>query len=1137
MEKIVSIKINGAQQGEKDIKKVSRAIKDLDENNQDLQRSLGNTSKSLEENRNKAVAGLKDYSELKREFKEIKQALTEMLANGVDPANETFLKLAERAGQIKDSMSDASETINRFSSDTKGIDDAIGVFTTLTNTIGLATGALALFGDENEELQKILTKVQAVMVITNSVQKLSNDLKKQGTLVNKLYTAATQQGTAATTGNTLATTTNTAATTAGTAATGLFTKAQILAKTAVGGLVGGLRALWAAMLANPITAALAGITALVTAFGYFKNKAKEAKEAQEDFNKTLQEGKIAASQAIAASNNAQYEFQITTQKRKMAEKEARDASYKESKEYYDDLAKLHKLENDKIVGNAEAAAARAAEGWRKELLEKYGDYIKEWSEMTQSNIYNNLNKYSLNENATRNKIEYFTGNLVEAIDVLTSDGFRTALINVDGYTKKVEEYDRVVQNLRAYGSTTEANIIAQDVLGTLKLGDANAKLAEIENKLAEAQARREKAEKARQEALKRLEEEKKKREELNKALQDTIKNIKKIEDDTTKINLDNIIDAINDIPVFKIDDAVASIARFRAIIKDSATDVNEFAAIDKLFDEFVVELDEAVNKGDDIINEWHISQQLLLKKEKDTAIDNAAEILAAKENQFGKQEEFNAEYNKAVELAEATYRSKSEKLDEEFNKKLQEHSIDTFSQFKELTDKYYEGRLHYIDEDYNKQIQTSQNLLRERGKISKIQAKTQIAANEEIQSALKEQVANANTILNNSQKAYDDYLESQRELIALLGRAEGEEAINNILNQIRENEEAAYSIIKAREYAQQQIVKSKTEETELSEANLAIEEKSYGWIKKSFTEFKKQWEDSDFSGKFSMVSDLMVESLDNVANLMNNIADSFDSKIEEATKDLEELTSLAQQQSEVVASSKERLTTLQDKYINASAEQREMLKLQMADEEANLAAQKKKEEELLRQKELAEKKKEALEKKQKKIQLKASLVTAIADVAAGVAKALGSSIFPLNLVNAALVSAAGAVEVSTISNQLSKLRDGGILEGPSHEQGGIKGTGSFSNIEVEGGEAIIPVRTVKKHPDLINSLLSETNNNYKSPRTKFKNGGLLSSQQSFNYSVLEKIINTSISRINFTPVVSVVDITDAQNNIVDIKNR
>ena len=78
------------------------------------------------------------------------------------------------------------------------------------------------------------------------------------------------------------------------------------------------------------------------------------------------------------------------------------------------------------------------------------------------------------------------------------------------------------------------------------------------------------------------------------------------------------------------------------------------------------------------------------------------------------------------------------------------------------------------------------------------------------------------------------------------------------------------------------------------------------------------------------------------------------------------------------------------------------------------------------------------------------------------------------------VIAAGIATVTSLIGAAKTFENGGLLEGASHDNGGIKGTGSFSNIEVEGGEYIVNKRATKQFLPLLESI------------NKYQNGGILS---------------------------------------------
>ena len=105
--------------------------------------------------------------------------------------------------------------------------------------------------------------------------------------------------------------------------------------------------------------------------------------------------------------------------------------------------------------------------------------------------------------------------------------------------------------------------------------------------------------------------------------------------------------------------------------------------------------------------------------------------------------------------------------------------------------------------------------------------------------------------------------------------------------------------------------------------------------------------------------------------------------------------------------------------------------------------------------EQAEAKKERISKKAARQQQSISIIQAMINVAQGITKALASLPPPFGQITAATIAAQGAVQIATIKAQ--KFSKGGMLNGPSHAQGGIpmfsKG-GAFYG-EAEGGEAVL----------------------------------------------------------------------------------
>ena len=129
---------------------------------------------------------------LKKELRQITVRMTELKLAGEDTGEE-FQRLALRAGEIQDAMGDARAEIGRFASDTKLIDGLVDAATGVAGAFSVAQGAAALFGDEGQELQETLLRVNSAMAILQGLQQLGNLLQKESAAVVALNTIA-QQG-------------------------------------------------------------------------------------------------------------------------------------------------------------------------------------------------------------------------------------------------------------------------------------------------------------------------------------------------------------------------------------------------------------------------------------------------------------------------------------------------------------------------------------------------------------------------------------------------------------------------------------------------------------------------------------------------------------------------------------------------------------------------------------------------------------------------------------------------------------------------------------------------------------------------------------------------------------------------------
>ena len=176
--------------------------------------------------------GLKDSTaqgttSAKQRLRELQKTLIDMSLAGQE-GTKAFKQMEAEAGKLKDQIGDTSQRIKTLASDTVRIDTVVSAVQGITAGFQIAQGAAALFGSENEDLQKSLLKVQGAMALATGVQQVANLLNKDSILIT--------QGQAA---------------------------AQALYATAVGASTGAMKAFRIALLATGIGAAVAAVGLLI----------------------------------------------------------------------------------------------------------------------------------------------------------------------------------------------------------------------------------------------------------------------------------------------------------------------------------------------------------------------------------------------------------------------------------------------------------------------------------------------------------------------------------------------------------------------------------------------------------------------------------------------------------------------------------------------------------------------------------------------------------------------------------------------------------------------------------------------------------------------------------------------------------
>jgi hypothetical protein len=250
----------------------------------------------------KTTTGLdKTFNSTKQELKEFQEAAKQLgLTLGDD--SEAFTKFASEVGQAKDEISDLQARVDFSASDTKYLDGTIEGLGALAGVYGIAEGASSLLGLSQEDLQKQMVNLQAIMAITNGLQQvqlvLQSDSAAMQTILalqTKIYSAAksvenaiNNASTVATQGNTVAKVQNRIATIANTVATTTQTAATSLYTFVTNGATIATKAFRAALVATGIGAIVVLIGTLVEAMMTYSSATKKATKDTKDYSDSLE---------------------------------------------------------------------------------------------------------------------------------------------------------------------------------------------------------------------------------------------------------------------------------------------------------------------------------------------------------------------------------------------------------------------------------------------------------------------------------------------------------------------------------------------------------------------------------------------------------------------------------------------------------------------------------------------------------------------------------------------------------------------------------------------------------------------------------------------------------------------------------
>ena len=296
-----------------------------------------------------------------------------------------------------------------------------------------------------------------------------------------------------------------------------------------------------------------------------------------------------------------------------------------------------------------------------------------------------------------------------------------------------------------------------------------------------------------------------------------------------------------------------------------------------------------------------------------------------------------------------------------------------------------------------------------------------------------------------------------------------------------------------------------------------------------------------------------------VGQTMNSILSSlseiqsnkYDKMIEQQEKYIEEYEELLNKQKDITQEHASEVDSIEQELANARGDRRQhlidKLNAEMAAQRASLAQQKK----IEREQEKAEQKKKKLEHDQAVAKKKMQLAQAAINMAMSISMAAVNH-WPIPAIPMmALAASVGAAQIAAIQSQnIPSYGSGGVIQGKSHKEGGVKVLGGRA--EVEGGEYITNRVTTSKNVDLLDYINSKkkrinlddlidfyggsspVKKNIQTVRTKFADGGVIPTLRN-DINLSDRLLTAFEDYSNRPTVVSVVDIIDRTQAVNDVR--
>lgn len=309
---------------------------------------------------------------------------------------------------------------------------------------------------------------------------------------------------------------------------------------------------------------------------------------------------------------------------------------------------------------------------------------------------------------------------------------------------------------------------------------------------------------------------------------------------------------------------------------------------------------------------------------------------------------------------------------------------------------------------------------------------------------------------------------------------------------------------------------------------------------------------SDF---VSSINTYVSAALNGITQISSAVFDAQSQAMDEQMEKLENensrLEDILSKQQEIIEDHTSNINDIEGELATARGDRRDQLVDALNEEKLARERAYAEEQRIEKQKEANERKMRELDDKRDMQQYKQQILQAHVSTALAVTNALATQPFiPVGVAMGSLAAALGAAQIAIMSsNKPTRYKKGGLLDGKSHEQGGIKVAGFDKPIELEGNEYIINKRTTQYNlpllefinhskkridvADLIDFYYSNHSNGSTSSKSKYASGGKLPTPNVIDIGNQQTHIYVDYDQ---TPiVVSVEEINRVQEHLHNVK--